>query len=861
MHAAAPSVNVVIANRITYNSASLNALVNPGNETTTVSFEYGFTNSYGSNIAVPGTSNGSAYLFKTARASDLIPGKTYHYRAKAANSSGTVYGLDRTFIAGSHNSNAYKGDHSIIVGDEGIVYTFGFNGSGQLGDSTTRQRTAPTKVKKGAYNGTAFLGDNINNPIISVASGDGHCIALAADGTVYAFGINGLWQLGDSTTTNRFTPVKVKKGAYGGTSYLGDNNNNPVISIATGYAHSLALTADGTVYGFGRNNYGQLGDSTTTNKPAPVQVLKGAYSGNYYLGDNVNNPIIAIAAGTRHSMVIDAAGTVYSFGRNAFGMLGDSTTTDRKTPVKVKKGAYNGTNYLGDNVSNPIVSFSPGTFHTLAADAVGTVYAFGANDVGQLGDNTTTNRYTPIKVLKGAYPGATNLGDNINYPIISVSAGYSSNLALASDGSVYSFGLNNSGQLGDNSTTDKKIAVQVKGASNVGFLDLIACEALTNLPSVGNTIYTSTNSNTDDDGWIHYCTSNNELLLALKLGSSGAIIPADSVSLKLGSTLTFSSNSSGGMITNNLGYAMIDRRWNVAPTAQPSGDSVGVRYYYRNAEYAALQTALANLANPSTLSSVNQMSMYKATSGAAYANPHTANGIVYQNTLVSYAGKYWTAGTAGSDHYAQFWVTSFSGGGGGGGGAGPAPLPVTLLNFTAQAVANNYIYLQWATASEIDNTGFEIQRSTDGKNFETIGWLDGNMNSNRYQTYGFNDKNVVPNTTYYYQLKQVDLNNKFQYSGIRSASLSTLKNNALGMVVSNPFTDQLYITTNSAENTSGIVSIMDLEGRLLDYAMLTIAKGDHTSIYTPRAYLAAGIYLLKLTDAAGQNTVVKIVKQ
>ncbi len=407
--AQAPTVKAVPANRVTYYGANLNVLVNPNNDSTTISFEYGLDTAYGSTANVSGKYTGSTTLFKTLAITGLTPGKSYHYRAKAVNSSGTTYGADRVFSAGSSFSKSGGAYHTVAVGEDGIVYAFGYNAYGQLGDNTTTDRTTPIRVEKGAYSGTTYLGDNTNNPIISVSAGGLHSIALAADGSVYAFGENSVGQLGDNSTTNRTTPIKVAKGGYSGTTYLGDNTNNPIISVSAEYAHSMALAADGSVYAFGYNAYGQLGDNTTTDRTTPIRVAKGAYSGTTYLGDNTNNPIISVSAGGYHSMALAADGSVYAFGYNAIGQLGDNTTTDRTTPIRVAKGAYSGTTYLGDNVNNPIISVSAGLYHSIALAADGSVYAFGLNNFGQLGDNTTTNRTTPIQVLGVGGSGVLDL--------------------------------------------------------------------------------------------------------------------------------------------------------------------------------------------------------------------------------------------------------------------------------------------------------------------------------------------------------------------------------------------------------------------------------------------------------------------
>jgi len=474
LFATAPTSTTVPASRVTYTGANLNCLSNPGSDTTTLSFEYGLTTSYGSTASVSGTVSGSSVVFKSATITGLTPGKTYHYRTKAVNGSGTVYGSDRSFTTGSNfNTGSSSAYHTLMVGNDGLVYATGWNAYGQLGDGTTTKRNIPVKVLKGAYSGTTFLGDNPANPIVAVVAGYYHSIALAADGTVYSFGENGVGELGDNTTTKRNIPVKVLKGAYSGTTNLGDNTANPIVAVVAGYYHSIALAADGTVYSFGWNANGQLGDNTTTQRNIPVKVLKGAYSGTTNLGDNTANPIVALVAGLNYSIALAADGTVYSFGLNTYGQLGDKTTTNRSTAVRVLKGAYSGTTNLGDNTANPIVAVVAGQYHSIALAADGTVYSFGWNAYGELGDNTTTQRNIPVKVLKGAYSGTTNLGDNSANPIVAVVAGAYHSLALAADGTVYSFGYNEYGQLGDNSTDNRSTAVRVlkgaySGTTNLG---------------------------------------------------------------------------------------------------------------------------------------------------------------------------------------------------------------------------------------------------------------------------------------------------------------------------------------------------------------------------------------------------------
>jgi alpha-tubulin suppressor-like RCC1 family protein len=357
--------------------------------------------------------------------------------------------------------------HSVGLHADGTVYCWGRNGNGQIGDNTTTTpRINPVKVLNGAYSGTMYLGDDSNNKMTAVALGRLYSMALAADGTVYTWGDNNCFQLGDNSNTQRETPVRVLKGVYSGTTYLGDDSNNKMVAVALGYFHSTALAADGTVYTWGNNDNGRLGDNSIIQKETPVRVLKGAYIGTTYLGDDGNNKIIAVALGGSHSIALAEDGTVYTWGNNSNGQLGDNSTTQRETPVKVLKGDYSGTTYLGDDSNNKIIAVAVSEYNSIALAADGTVYCWGNNNFGQIGDNTTTTpRINPVKVLNGAYSGTMYLGDDSNNKIIDVALGYCFSIALAADGTVYSWGNNGNGRLGDNSIIQKETPVRVlKGA-------------------------------------------------------------------------------------------------------------------------------------------------------------------------------------------------------------------------------------------------------------------------------------------------------------------------------------------------------------------------------------------------------------
>ena len=349
--------------------------------------------------------------------------------------------------------------HSIALAEDGTVFTWGFNNDGELGNNTITSSSVPIKVLMGSYSGTAFLGDNPSNKIIAVSAGNVHSMALAQDGTVYTWGN---YNIGNSNT-----PVKIPMGAYPGTAYLGDNPGNKIIAVSAGYNYSLALAEDGSVYTWGENIYGQLGNNTIISSTAPIKVLMGAYSGTKYLGDNLSNKIISVFAGDGHCIALAQDNMVYSWGRNTNGQLGDNSNIHRYVPVKVLMGAYSGTAYLGDDSSNKIISLVGGESHSIAFAQDNTVYTWGHNNYGQLGDGSHTDGYVPVRVLKGAYSGSTYFGDNSSNKIVAVSTGAFHSFALAQDGTVYTWGYNTNGQLGNNSTsaTPLPVIAQVPGGA------------------------------------------------------------------------------------------------------------------------------------------------------------------------------------------------------------------------------------------------------------------------------------------------------------------------------------------------------------------------------------------------------------
>ena len=264
----------------------------------------------------------------------------------------------------------------------GAGWAWGANGYGKLGDGTTTDRSTPVQVK--GPGGVGFL-----TGVAAMTGGVDHSLARKTDGTVWAWGFNRSGQLGVGTTTDSSTPVQVKgPGGVGfltGVATIAGNGGFPSSAINDA-GHSLARKTDGTVWAWGNNFYSQLGDGTTTTRPTPVQV-KGPGGVGFLTG------VATIAAGRDHSLTGKTDGTVWGWGHGGFGQLGDGIFDPLRRPTPVQVKGPGGVGFL-----TGVATIAAGEFHSLALKTDGTVWAWGNNGNGQLGDGTTTTRPTPVQV-------------------------------------------------------------------------------------------------------------------------------------------------------------------------------------------------------------------------------------------------------------------------------------------------------------------------------------------------------------------------------------------------------------------------------------------------------------------------------
>ncbi|XP_069509645.1 probable E3 ubiquitin-protein ligase HERC4 [Ambystoma mexicanum] len=299
--------------------------------------------------------------------------------------------------------------HTVFVLDDGTVYTCGCNDLGQLGHEKARKK--PEQV-------AALDAQNI----VAVACGEAHTLALNDRGQVFAWGLAAAGQLGFQGAEE---PIRVPRN-------IKSLSEVPVVQIACGRNHSLALTKASEVYSWGQNKYGQLGLGAEPKKLSSPQLVNSL----------AGIPFAQLAAGGGHSFALTLSGAVFGWGRNKFGQLGLSDENDRNMPALLKSLR-----------SQKIVHISCGEDHTAALTKEGGVFTFGAGGYGQLGHNSSSHEVNPRKVF-----------ELMGSVVTQVACGRQHTLAFVpSSGRIYSFGLGGNGQLGTGSTSNRKSPFTVKG--------------------------------------------------------------------------------------------------------------------------------------------------------------------------------------------------------------------------------------------------------------------------------------------------------------------------------------------------------------------------------------------------------------
>lgn len=339
----------------------------------------------------------------------VTPGTTYTVTSTYKNNKGLqVYTIVVNDAVLEVTQIAVGQSHSCAVTISGGVKCWGYNNRGQLGDGSLLSRSSPVNVV------------GLSSGVLSVAAGpdSSHTCAVTKNGAAFCWGDNGDGQLGDGSTVQRTSPVAVA-------------NLTGVSSMALGANFSCALTGGGGVKCWGRNGQYQLGNGSSSSSTAPENV-SGLSSG-----------VTSLTAGANHACAVVSGGAAKCWGYNAYNQLGDGTTSPRSVPTPVS------------GLSSGVVSISAGSYHSCAVTSSGGAKCWGYNGEGQLGDSSNSQRASPVNVA------------GLTTGVLSVSSGGQHTCAVLSDRLMKCWGYNQLGQLGDGTTTTRNSPVSVLRLTNV----------------------------------------------------------------------------------------------------------------------------------------------------------------------------------------------------------------------------------------------------------------------------------------------------------------------------------------------------------------------------------------------------------
>jgi alpha-tubulin suppressor-like RCC1 family protein len=291
--------------------------------------------------------------------------------------------------------------HSFVLKTDGSLWAWGGNMNGEIGDGTTTDKYSQVQIGTREWK--------------QVSAGYNHTLAIKTDGSLWAWGFNMLGQLGDGTSAEKHSPIKI-------------GTTNAWKQVSAGYNYSVAVKTDGTLWAWGYNDKGQCGNGSTSTKYAPARI-------------GTTSDWKMVVARNNFTLAIKKDSTLWAWGCNDHGQLGDGTTIDKHAPVQI-------------GTDKDWKTISAGWDHALALKYNGTLWAWGSDNYGQLGDTTQATRLSPMKV------------DN-SFDWKDISAGNQHSLATKADGTLWSWGYNYYGQLGNGSDGNAVfIPAQVQGMAN-----------------------------------------------------------------------------------------------------------------------------------------------------------------------------------------------------------------------------------------------------------------------------------------------------------------------------------------------------------------------------------------------------------
>jgi uncharacterized repeat protein (TIGR02543 family) len=397
-------------------------------------------------------------------------------------------------------------DFSGALTQNGNVFTWGANESGQLGDDTTVAKPVPTDIT-GRFNLTS--GDKI----IKLEFGYRHAFAISESGRVFAWGKNDGGELGDNTFTLKQVPTEI-------TSQFNLTPGDKVAILNAGRFTSAAITESGKVFTWGYNNGAQLGDNTTSMKKNPTEITSRF---SLLPGDKM----ISISMGNMHSMAMSESGKVFTWGNNPYGQLGNNTTAARLVPGEI-------TGYFSLTAGDQVIQISSRYDHSFAVTQNGSVFGWGYNYLGAIGDGTTSERLTPTDITsRFSLSGEDKIKE--------IALGYNHSSALSNNGMVFTWGSNNVGQLGINSNTNSNVPVAITSRFSLPSNDKVI---QLSFGSIHSSALTQTGKvfTWGSNFWGQLGDNSNP----------GKIVPTKLQSISTPSMVTLSINSNGGSAVSDI---------------------------------------------------------------------------------------------------------------------------------------------------------------------------------------------------------------------------------------------------------------------------------------------------------------------
>ncbi|WP_346236099.1 RCC1-like domain-containing protein [Niabella insulamsoli] len=547
---------------------------------------------------------------------------------------------------------------------DGSLWGWGSNAHYTLGDGTKINKNVPTAIVPGTWK--------------AVAAASYHTLAIQSNGTLWAWGSNNYGELGDGTRVNKHFPIQIGTDTWK--------------AVAGGGRHSVGIKTDGTLWAWGHNSHSQLGDGTTEARYTPVQV-----------GTDADWRFIA--SGDNHNMAIKADSTLWVWGHNNYGQLGDFSITDRATPIQVGSDKW--------------IAVDGGQSHTAAIKADGTLWAWGLNSNGQLGDNARGGKHYPVKIGTDTWKAIT--------------AGTAFTVGIKSDGTLWSWGQNNHGQLGIGAASDQRQPVLVSADEwkivESGHDHTAAMKADGSLWTWGHGTYGELGDGTglSKDTPVNIVAPISGGALAAD-GSSQTISggarhavfqqncnPIAKVSLPFGN---FSASIAAKVwVATSQPAQFVKRHFEIHPATGAASTAGEVTLYFTQGEFddfnavntVKLPTGPADAANKANVRVEKRGGVSSDGSGL----PHTYAGAPEtidpedEHIIWNATSGYWEV-TFSVNGFSGFFLKNSDG-----------ALPAFFENVKA-VIRSQELHLKWSTLTEQNNKHFEIEGSTDGVTFFKI---------------------------------------------------------------------------------------------------------------------------------------------